>query len=81
VAFPDTGRGIASYIPTPDLLGAGAVAITITITITELWDAGAAVTTILSTPSYQAAAQAAAGAIARMDPPAHALRILLDRVS
>jgi UDP:flavonoid glycosyltransferase YjiC (YdhE family) len=52
----------------------------VAITITEPRDAGAAVTAILGTPSYRAAARKAADAIARIDSPAHALRILLDRV-
>jgi UDP:flavonoid glycosyltransferase YjiC (YdhE family) len=52
----------------------------VAITITEPRDAGAAVTAILGTPSYRAAARKASDAIARMDSPARALRILLDRV-
>jgi len=53
----------------------------VAITITEPAAAGDAVTAILGTPSYRAAARDAAAAIARMDSPALALQILLDRVS
>jgi UDP:flavonoid glycosyltransferase YjiC (YdhE family) len=50
----------------------------VAVVITDSREAGAAVTTVLSTPSYAAAARSAAAAV--MDPPQHALRVLLDRV-
>lgn len=57
-----------------------AVAAGVAIAIVKPEEERAAVTAILSTPAYRSAAQAVAADIAKLDPPARALRLLLDRV-